>query len=342
MSMNFSFWRRRSWLLWLFLALLVLLPLSGELYYVKLVTRMLIFAIAALSLDLLVGYLGLVSFGHAAFMAVGAYAVGILADQGYASAWVTWPLAMLLGGLFALVIGIVSLRCSGLYFIFITLAFSQMVFYGAQSLRAYGGDDGFALPLSSSLGGDVDMSNPLVLFYVTLAILMAVLYICHRIVQSPFGRVAVASRDNETRLASIGVDAYSYKLVLFVISGTIAALSGVLMANLTSYITPSYVSWLMSGELLIMVILGSVGTLVGPILGAAVYVGFEHILSDITEHWMLIFGPLIVIRVLLLKNGIYGLFQNRPDAAGGAGDARRSVAAQSAGAGSIAAQGGKE
>jgi len=308
MSNRLQFFSRRQWLLWLLLALVLLLPLSGELYYVKLVTRMLIFAIAALSLDLLVGYLGLVSFGHAAFMAIGAYATGMLASQGYVSAWLAWPMAMLLGAAFALVAGVVSLRCSGLYFIFITLAFSQMVFYGAQSLRAYGGDDGFALDGASAIAPGLDMSDPMLLFYVSAAILLACLYISRRLVWSPFGRIAVAARDNEARLASIGVQAYPYKLLMFMISGAMASLSGALLANLTGFIAPGYVSWLVSGELLVMVILGSVGTLVGPVLGAAVFVGFEHALSDLTEHWMLVFGPLIVFRVLFLKDGIYGLF----------------------------------
>ncbi|RII83264.1 branched-chain amino acid ABC transporter permease [Neopusillimonas maritima] len=304
----FSASSSRSWILWLLLFLVLLLPFSGETYYIKLVTRIIIFAIAALSLDLLVGYLGLVSFGHAAFMAIGAYTVGIMASMGFSSAWIVWPLAMLLGGLFGLVVGFISLRCSGLYFIFITLAFAQMVFYGAQSLRAYGGDDGFALQVASVVAPNVVLSNPVTLFYVSLFILLAFLYISYRLVNSPFGKIAVATRDNETRVHAVGVDPYPYKLVMFVVSGVMATVSGALMANLTSYIAPAYVNWLVSGELLVMVILGSVGTLVGPILGAAVFVGLEHWLSDITEHWMLILGPLIVIRVLFLKNGIYGLF----------------------------------
>ena len=314
MSKIFNTSFSRSWVLWLLLALVFLLPFSGETYYIKLVTRMLIFAIAALSLDLLVGYLGLVSFGHAAFLAIGAYTAGIMASMGYASIWIVWPAAMLLGAGFALIVGFFSLRCSGLYFIFITLAFAQMVFYGAQSLRAYGGDDGFALEAASTLVPGVALSNPVTLFYVSLGILLGCLYLSHRLVNSPFGRIAVATRDNETRVHAVGVDPYPYKLVMFVVSGAMATLAGALMANLTSYIAPGYVTWLMSGELLVMVILGSVGTLVGPILGAAVFVGFEHMLSDLTEHWMLIFGPLIVIRVLFLKNGIYGLFSRRRQA----------------------------
>ncbi len=302
---------RGNWILWLLLCLVLLLPLSGELYYVKLVTRMLIFAIAALSLDLLVGYMGQVSFGHAAFMAIGAYCAGMLAGEGWTSVWVVWPLAMLAGAVFALIVGAVSLRCSGLYFIFITLAFSQMLYYGAQSLRSYGGDDGFSMDAHNQLAAGLDMGDPVVLFYTSLALLLVCLYLGRRLIRSPFGQIAIASRDNEVRLASVGVRSYPYKLLMFVISGAMCALSGALLANLTSFIAPGYMTWLVSGELLVMVILGSVGTLVGPVLGAAVFIGFEHVLSDWTEHWMLIFGPLIVIRVLFLKDGLYGLVRGR-------------------------------
>ncbi|MCI2807729.1 branched-chain amino acid ABC transporter permease [Eoetvoesiella caeni] len=298
---------QRTWILWALLALLLLLPFLGEPYYVKLATRMVVFGLAALSLDLLVGYMGLISFGHAAFMGVGAYTVGILASNGVDVAWVAWPLAMLAGAVLALCIGAVSLRCNGLYFIFITLAFSQMVFYGAQSLRQYGGDDGFSLEAPSVFFPGVDASDHTVLFYVATFLLLAVLYVCKRLVASPFGRVAVGVRDNEPRLEAVGVQPYPYKLAMFVVSGAIAALAGALMANLTGFVSPGYVSWLVSGELLIMVILGSFGTLVGPILGAALFVLFEYVLSDWTEHWMLVFGPLLVLRVLLLKDGIYGL-----------------------------------
>jgi len=299
---------QRTWILWALLALLLLLPFLGEPYYVKLATRMVVFGLAALSLDLLVGYMGLISFGHAAFMGVGAYTVGILASNGVDVAWVAWPLAMLAGAVLALCIGAVSLRCNGLYFIFITLAFSQMVFYGAQSLRQYGGDDGFSLDAPSVFFPGMDASDHTVLFYVATFLLLAVLYVCKRLVASPFGRVAVGVRDNEPRLEAVGVQPYPYKLAMFVVSGAIAALAGALMANLTGFVSPGYVSWLVSGELLIMVILGSFGTLVGPILGAALFVLFEYVLSDWTEHWMLVFGPLLVLRVLLLKDGIYGLF----------------------------------
>jgi branched-chain amino acid transport system permease protein len=302
---------RAGWILGLLLALAVLLPLSGELYYVKLVTRMLVFAIAALSLDFLVGYMGQVSFGHAAFMGIGAYCAGMLAGLGWTSAWVAWPLAMLAGAVFALAVGAVSLRSSGLYFIFITLAFSQMLFYGAQSLRSYGGDDGFSMDERNWLAPGVDMSDPIVLFYSTLAILLACLVLGRRLMRSPFGQIAIASRDNEVRLASVGIRSYPYKLLMFVISGAVCALSGALLANLTAFVAPGYLAWLVSGELLVMVILGSVGTLAGPVLGAVVYIGFEQVLSDWTEHWMLVFGPLIVIRVLFLKEGLYGLVRGR-------------------------------
>lgn len=298
---------RRAAILVALLVALLALPLLGEPYYVKVATRMAIFGIVAMSLDLLVGYTGLVSFGHAAFLGLGAYTVGVLAAHGVHSAWVAWPLAMAAAALAALVIGAISLRSSGLYFIFITLAFCQMLFYGAQSLRRYGGDDGFALARPSSFSPGLDCGDPVLLFYVATGLLLVVLYGAHRLVRSRFGQVAQAARDNEPRLAAVGISPYPYKLAMFVIAGAIAGLGGALIANLTQFVSPSLLSWVVSGDLLMMVILGSAGTLVGPILGAALFIGFEQVLSDLTEHWMLILGPLLVARVLFLKQGIYGL-----------------------------------
>lgn len=302
------------------------LPLLGESYYVKVATRMAIFGMVALSLDLLVGYTGLISLGHAGFLGVGAYTVGILAAHGVHSAWTAWPIAMFAAGAAALVIGAISLRSTGLYFILITLAFNQMLYYLAQSLRQYGGDDGFALARASRFTERIDAADPIVLFYVAMGLLVGALFLAYRLVNSRFGQVVQAARDNERRLAAVGISPYPYKLSIFVISGAIAGLGGALMANLTQFVSPSLLSWVQSGDLLMMVILGSVGTLVGPILGAALFIGFEQVLSDLTEHWMLILGPILVVRVLFLKDGIYGFLgasrRDKPRAApAAAGDA---------------------
>ncbi|MGE0735429.1 MAG: branched-chain amino acid ABC transporter permease [Alphaproteobacteria bacterium] len=299
----------RAIVLLVLLALTLALPLFGGTFVVKLATRIMIFSIAVIGLDILLGYTGLVSLGHAAFFGVGAYTVGILAHYGITSAFVAFPAAIGAAGLAALVIGALSLRTTGIYFIMITLAFAQMFYYFAQALKAFGGDDGFPMKARSDFAGIVDISGHLNFFYTVLVFMLVVLFIAHRIVRSRFGAVIRARKDNERRLAAVGFPPYRYKLVAFVISGAIVGLAGALIVNHNSYFSPNLFSWVLSGDLLVMCILGSVGTLVGPILGAAVFLGFEEALSDITVHWMFIMGPLIVARVLFIKDGLYGLLE---------------------------------
>jgi branched-chain amino acid transport system permease protein len=284
-------------------------PLLGEPYYTKLVARMAIFALAALSLDLLVGYAGLVSFGHAAFFGLGCYAAGVLPMFGVQNALVVFPAAALLAAAVGLVTGAVSLRASGLYFIFITLAFAQMVFYVAQGMRPLSGDDGFRLPAPTVLSGELTLGNPMVLAYTAIALLAAAAYFCHRLVHSRFGQVIQSARDNEMKLAALGIAAYPYRLTLYTVAAALAGVAGAAYANLTGFIAPSDMSWVMSGELLFMVILGAAGTLVGPIVGAVVFVGLEQVLSGWTEHWLFPMGVLLVLRVLFLRDGIYGLIR---------------------------------
>ena len=282
------------------LAAALLVPLLGQPYYTKLVVRMVVFALAALSLDLIVGYAGLVSFGHAAFFGLGTYVAGVLPMFGIQSAFVIFPAAALVAGAVGLVSGAVSLRASGLYFIFITLAFAQMVFYIAQGMRPLSGDDGFRLPAPTLLG-ELPMTNPNVLLYTMLAILVVATWLCHRLMQSRFGQVIQAARDNEMKLAAVGLPAYPYRLALYTFSCALAGIAGVGLANLTEFIAPSSMSWVVSGEILFMVILGAVGTLFGSIIGAVVFVGLEQILSGYTEHWLFPLGVILVLRVLLLK-----------------------------------------
>jgi branched-chain amino acid transport system permease protein len=282
------------------LAAALLVPLLGQPYYTKLAVRMVVFALAALSLDLIVGYAGLVSFGHAAFFGLGTYVAGVLPMFGIQSAFVIFPASALVAGAVGLVSGAVSLRASGLYFIFITLAFAQMVFYIAQGMRPLSGDDGFRLPAPTLLG-ELPMTNPNVLLYTMLAILIVATWLCHRLMQSRFGQVIQAARDNEMKLAAVGLPAYPYRLALYTLSCALAGIAGVGLANLTEFIAPSSMSWVVSGEILFMVILGAVGTLVGSIIGAVVFVGLEQILSGYTEHWLFPLGVILVLRVLLLK-----------------------------------------
>jgi branched-chain amino acid transport system permease protein len=273
-------------------------PFVLDEFSLKLATRMLIFGIAAMGVDLLVGFAGLVPLGHAAFLGLGAYAAGILTDAGYESAFLVWPLAMVVGALGAALIGALSLRSSGLYFIMITLAFAQMIYYVFQSLRAYGGDDGFALT-RNTFGGLFEPYDSASFYFLTLAITIVVFVALTRMVASPFGVALRAARDNDQRLAAVGLPAFGYRLVAFVISGALCALAGVLLANLTGYITPGYGSWPQSGELLMMVLLGTAGTIWGGILGAVIFVALSEVLSEVSVHWMFYLGLLIVLRVLL-------------------------------------------
>jgi branched-chain amino acid transport system permease protein len=204
------------------------------------------------------------------------------------------------------VIGSLTLRTSGFQFIMVTLAFAQMIYFLAQSLRSYGGDDGFTISQRNNLVV-LTLANQTTFYYVVLCLLLAALFLCHRIVNSQFGMVIRGARDNERRLAAIGIPPYYYKLVVFTIGGGIAGLAGALMANHASFVSPALLSWQVSGQLLAMVILGSAGTLIGPILGAAIYLVFQQVLSDYTNHWMLFFGPFLVVRVLLIKEGVWGM-----------------------------------
>src|SRR5947209_11303465 len=300
---------RRGALLLLLVAVAIVLPPYCGTYYTRFATQIAIYGMAALSVDLLLGYGGLITFGQAALFGVGAYAAGMLTVYGLTDALVTWPLAVLVSMLFALAIGALSLRTLGFQFIMVTLAFAQMLYYFAQSLRNWGGDDGFSTRRRNDLGF-LSLENHETFYYVVLSLLVLVLWLSSRLVRSEFGLVILGIRDNERRVAAIGFPPYPYKLVIFVIAGGIAGLAGALMANHVKFVNPSVLSWQLSGELLAMVILGSASSLIGPILGAAFFLAFRDVLSDYTEHWMLFFGPLLVARVLLMRDGIWGMLMH--------------------------------
>lgn len=282
------------------------IPLLGEPFYTRLATRIMIYGMCALSLDLILGYGGMVSFGHAAFLGVGAYAVAILSAHGVESAWLAWPAAVALAAVAALVIGLFSLRTAGVYFIMITLAFAQMLYYFFAGLQDYGGDDGMALWARNRVDGLPALEDNTVFFYLVLGLLALVTFLAARLVGSRFGRVIRGIRENERRMRSLGFATFRYKLVCFVIAGAVAGLAGALAANLSKYVSPSLMHWTRSGDILVMVILGGMGTLVGPLAGAAAFLLAEEILSGYTEHWMIVLGPLLILVVLFAKGGIFG------------------------------------
>ena len=280
---------------------------GAQTYVLDLVSRIMIFAIAAVALDVLIGYGGLISFGHAAFVGLGAYAVGILSAHGFGDALIALPIALAASALFALATGAVCLRTHGVYFIMITLAFSQMMFFTAASLAPYGGDDGLTVRARNTIAGFALMRDALSFYYVVFACLLATYLLCRALLDSRFGRVFCGARENPIRTASIGYDVFRYQLVAYVIAGAIGGLSGFLLANAAEFVSPAYMSWQRSGELVIMVLMGGMGTLYGAVMGAAAFVLAEEWLSGMTEHWKMIFGPLLVLIVLFARGGLVGL-----------------------------------
>lgn len=311
------------------LALLGVLPLltqaAGNDYLTSLFCRFLIYALAAVSLDLILGYGGMVSLGHAAYLGTGAYVVAILtwhAQEGTMlldwpfhiggtdSALITIPAAILFSALAAGVFGALSLRTRGMHFIMITLAFAQMAYFFFVSLEAYGGDDGLSLWTRNRFPG-LDLGDDVTFYYVCWAALALFLLLSHRLIRSRFGRVIRGCKENEMRMEILGFPTFRYKLVCFVIAGAGAGLAGALLANQNEFVDPGLMQWTHSGELLVMVILGGMGSLIGPVLGAFALLTMEEILASYTEHWMVFMGPFLVIVILFAKRGLYGLLNGR-------------------------------
>lgn len=295
------------------LVLLALAPLAIALGmpagWLALLTRAMIFAIAALSLDLILGVGGLVSFGHAAFIGIGAYVTGIMITEGRSEALMILPVVLVACALFGAITGAVCLRTRGVAFIMITLAFGQMVYFLAQALSAYGGDDGLTLYERSTLLGLDPFANRTAFFYTVLAALAGAYLLVRGLVASRFGRVLRAARENPTRVSVTGFDVTRVRLAAYVISGMLAGVSGFFLANHTEFVSPAFISWQRSGELIFMAVLGGVGSLHGAIIGAIAYLIAEDALSHLTEHWRAIFGPLIVLFVLFTRGGIVGMLR---------------------------------
>src|SRR5919112_3118419 len=298
---------------------------GAEGYVLSLLTRVMIFGIAAMALDLILGYGALVSFGHAAFLGLGGYAVGILASHGIDEALVQVPVALLASGAFAAATGAISLRTKGVYFIMITLAFGQMLFFLATSLAAYGGDDGMTLPSRSLVAGSSFLENDRAFYGVSLLALVAAYGLSRSIVASRFGRVLRGTRQNAVRMEAIGFQPFRFQLAAYVISGMMAGLAGCLLANLAEFVSPSYMTWQRSGELIFMVVLGGLGSLYGAVIGAAAFLLLEEFLPEIlhaasfflndeirdrlAENWKMVFGPLLILIVLFARGGIMGLLR---------------------------------
>ena len=313
---------RRTIVIAVLLGAFAVLPLAAELldqtWYIGQFRKILIFAIAAVSLDLILGYGGMVCFGQAAFFGIGAYVVAILSWHaqrnipvfglfpGTKAVWITWPLAMLVAGGAAALIGLFSLRTAGIHFIMITLAFAQMIYFFFVSLRAYGGEDGLRFRSETTVFGLVDTRDEIGFYYVVFAILCLVLFASWRLVRSRFGMVILGCRENERRMRALGFATFPYKLAAFTIAGAISGLAGALFAVEESFISPAVMHWTRSGDLIVMVVLGGMGTLFGPVAGATLFLLMEKFIPDFTEHWKLIFGPAIVLIVLFAKHGLIG------------------------------------
>lgn len=297
------------WVAALIVLLLLAVPiysnLAAEPFALTFFSRVLVFALAAISLNLILGYGGMVSFGHALYLGLGAYAVGLLAQNGITNGWVQLAATVVICALVGAVTGAISLRTSGIAFIMITLAFAQMFFYLFVSLKQYGGDDGLSIPARSDFGL-FTLASPITLYYVALALVLAVLFFTKRLVDARFGMVLRGCRINERRMKAMGFPSLRYKLSAYVLSSVLCGVAGMLYANLTGFASPAYMAWTLSGEIIVIVVLGGMGTVFGPLVGSLVLLLSEEVLKAFTEHWMMILGPLIVLVVLTARRGVYG------------------------------------
>ena len=304
------------------LVLLAALPLLTQAfdqrYLLSIGTRVVIWSIAAVSLNMILGYGGLVSFGHAAFFGIGGYAVAILSASGVASGWIQWPVAILAAALWAALIGALSLRTRGVYFLMITLAFAQLVYYLGSGLEMYGGDDGLNIS-RSRFDGLIDLRDKATFYWLCLALLCATLWFCSRFAVSRFGFVLRGAKSNEQRMTALGFPVFRYRLVAFVLSGAFGGLAGILLANEGAYVSPAMMSWVKSGDLIVMVVLGGIGALFGPLYGTIAFFVLEEALKPLMdlahkgwgEYWQILFGPLLVLVALYAKGGIDSLLGRR-------------------------------
>jgi branched-chain amino acid transport system permease protein len=325
----------RGWVMIAILAFLAVGPYTayifGHTFYLDLATRLVCLSIAAVSLNLILGYGGMISFGHAAYIGIGAYCVGIPVYYDFTSGFLHFPLAIVICAVFALITGMLCLRTKGVYFIMITMAFAQMVYFFIVSLDEYGADDGLTIYYRSEFPL-IDLEDGVTLYYVCFVSLLAALYIVHRIVHSRFGMAIRGSRSNEQRMRAVGYNTYIYRLTCYVISGIMCGYAGALLGNYTSFISPEMIDWTRSGELMFMVIVGGAGSLFGPVLGALLFLQLEdqlpHLIQlfggfveglglttigaaikNFSHHWRLVFGLLLIVTVLFARGGIDGMLR---------------------------------
>jgi branched-chain amino acid transport system permease protein len=307
-----SMWRISVMVPLLLFAALILLPFVAQAmeqpFYVAFTARIIIYAVAATALNLALGYGGLVSFGHALFLGLGAYSVAIPAFYGIDSGWVHLAVCIVACGAVGLVTGAISLRTTGIAFIMITLAFAQMGYFVFVSLKNYGGDDGTTISSTSKFFG-FDLGQPNTVYVFSLAVLALMTWWMARLRVSPFGMVLRGAKQNARRINAIGLPARQYLLSAYVLSAILCGIAGMLLANLNAFASPSTLSWMVSGDLIVMVVLGGIGTVYGALLGAVAFLGLEEVIKQFTEHWMAIFGPAIVLVALLGKAGIVGFLE---------------------------------
>jgi branched-chain amino acid transport system permease protein len=294
----------------LLLVLLAFVPLgaqaSGESFWVAFFARIVIYAIAATALNIALGFGGLVSLGHALFLGIGAYSVAIPSFHEIGNGWVHLAICVVACTLVGLLTGAVSLRTKGIGFIMITLAFAQMGYFVFVSLKQYGGDDGTPITYTSEFFG-VNLGQAVPLYWVALVILCLLVWWSARLRVAPFGMVLRGARENARRVNAIGFRSTRYQLAAYVVSAVLCGIAGMLLANLTAFASPSTLSWIVSGDLIVMIVLGGLGTVFGPFLGALVFLGAEEVLKSITESWQAVFGLAIFLIALLRTPGIAGL-----------------------------------
>ncbi|MDB9869490.1 branched-chain amino acid ABC transporter permease [Alphaproteobacteria bacterium] len=313
---------------WVFL-LLLSIPAIGiiynEPYYITLATKVIILGIAGVGLNLALGYGGLISFGHAAFFGIGGYVAAImsyhalneellfeipLAISGSSEMLIIWPLAIVISASFSLLIGLLSLRTSGVYFIMITLAFAQMLYYFSISWPSYGGEDGLSMHMRNTLPF-INTMNPLNFFLICLAWFFIAIFITSKLINSPYGMALQATKQNEERVKSVGIETFKVKLIVFVFSGAITGLAGSLYADLNRFVSPSMLNWHTSGEIMVFVILGGIARLYGPLLGAAFFIILEQTLGLYIENWQFWLGLILILEIIFARSGIMGLFDKK-------------------------------